>query len=97
MTLPLYLRKRGKVEAAEGMEKQSSSSVFEEDEWKVPKQKNNYHQRSLSETAIYRYKQLISPKLSLRDYNGQVGEALVGVKVMNKVIGLDMPICQRAN
>ena len=33
-----------------------------------------------------RYKQLISPKLSLRDYNGQVAEDLAGVKVMNKAI-----------
>ena len=35
MTLPLYLRKRGKIEAAEGMENQSCSSVLEDDEWKV--------------------------------------------------------------
>lgn len=46
---------------------------------------------------MYRYKQLISPKLSLRDYNGQVGEALAGVKVMNVVIGLGLPIRQRVN
>ncbi len=32
---------------------------------------NNYHQRFLSETTMYRYKQLISTKLSLRDYNEQ--------------------------
>nr|WP_283166191.1 IS5 family transposase [Shewanella fodinae] len=64
------------------------------EEWKKD---NDYHQRSLSETAMYRYKRLISPQLSLRDYNGQVGEALAGVKVMNKVIGLGMPIRQRLN
>jgi len=62
-------------------------------EWK---QDNDYHVRSLSETAMYRYKQLISPKLSLRDYNAQVGEALAGVKAMNKVIGLGMPIRKQA-
>ena len=62
-------------------------------EWK---QDNDYHARSLSETAMYRYKQLISPKLSLRDYNAQVGEALAGVKAMNKVIGLGMPIRKQA-
>ena len=43
------------------------------------KQDNDYHVWSLSETAIYRYKQLISPKISLRGYNAQVGEALAGV------------------
>lgn len=35
MTLPQYLRKRGKIDAAEGMEHQSCGSVLEEDEWKI--------------------------------------------------------------
>ncbi len=56
------------------------------------KEDNDYYGRSLSETAMYRYKQLISPKLSFRDYNGQLGEALAGVKAMNKVIGLGIPV-----
>jgi len=30
----------------------------------------------------------------MRDYNAQVGEILAGVKVMNKVIGLGMPVRQ---
>ncbi|AQS36672.1 transposase, IS4 family [Shewanella psychrophila] len=60
------------------------------------KKENDYHLRSLSETAMYRYKQLISPKLSLRDYNAQVGEALAGVKAMNKVIRLGMPVRKQA-
>jgi hypothetical protein len=55
---------------------------------------NNYHQRFLSETTMYRYKQLISTKLSLRDYNEQRGEALTGVKALNKVIRLVMPVRQ---
>jgi len=54
------------------------------------KQENGYHLRSLSETAMYRYKQLICPKLSLRDYNAQVGEALAGVKPTNKVIPIGL-------
>ncbi|ROQ28727.1 hypothetical protein EDC28_103321 [Gallaecimonas pentaromativorans] len=41
-----------------------------------------------------RYKQLISPKLDLRDFNGQVVEALAGVKVMNKMLTLGMPVRQ---
>jgi len=49
---------------------------------------NGYHQRSLAETDMDRYKQFNSPMLSLRDYNGQVAEALAGVKAMNKVIRL---------
>ena len=56
--------------------------------WKT---ENQYHQRSKAEKAIYRYKQLSSAKLSLRDYNAQVGEIMAGIKVMNKVSGLGMP------
>jgi hypothetical protein len=67
------------------------------DELKQCKKDNDYHQRSLSETGMYRYKQLISDKLSLRNYNAQVGEVLSGVKVMNKVIGLGMPVRQAVN
>jgi len=81
----------------EGHPRNEAVSALKSGELKRWKQENDYHQRSLSETAMYRYKQLISPKLSLRDYNGQVGEALAGVKVMNKVIGLGMPIRQRGN
>ncbi|MGL5336781.1 MAG: hypothetical protein ACRC9R_11710, partial [Enterovibrio sp.] len=36
-------------------------------------------------------------KLSLRDYNSQVSEALAGLKVMNKIIGLGMPVRQKGN
>ncbi len=38
------------------------------------KQRYGYHKRSLSETAMYREKQLLGGKLSLRNYNAQVGE-----------------------
>ncbi|PCS24163.1 Mobile element protein [Candidatus Enterovibrio escicola] len=33
-----------------------------------------YHKRSLAKIAMYRYKQLLSLKLTLRDYNTQVNE-----------------------
>ncbi|HCQ7758240.1 TPA: hypothetical protein OL846_005306, partial [Citrobacter sedlakii] len=33
----------------------------------------------------------------LRNYNAQVGEILAGVKVMNKLIGLGMPVRQPVN
>ena len=56
---------------------------------------NGYHQRSLAETDMGRYKQFNSPMLSLRDYNGQVAEALAGVKAMNKVIRLGMAVRQQ--
>ncbi|WP_417360919.1 MULTISPECIES: IS5 family transposase [Gammaproteobacteria] len=60
-------------------------------EWK---RESGYHQQSKAETAMSRYKQLISAKLSLRNYNGQVVEALAGVKVMNKMLTLGIPVRQ---
>ncbi|TOY93627.1 transposase [Vibrio fluvialis] len=62
------------------------------EEWK---RETDYHQRSLSETGMYRYKKLLSPQLALRDYDAQVGEALTNVKAMNKVIRLGMPVSYR--
>lgn len=43
---------------------------------------------------MYRYKTLIGNRLSLRCHDAQVAEVLVGVKAMNKVIDLGMPIRQ---
>ncbi len=40
---------------------------------------------------MYRYKTLIGNQLSLRCHNAQVAEVLVGVKALNRVIGLGMP------
>lgn len=63
-------------------------------EWKV---ESGYHKRSISETAMFRYKQLINGKLSLRNYNAQVGEALAGVWALNKICGLGMPERKETN
>jgi hypothetical protein len=43
---------------------------------------------------MFRFKQFISSELNLRNYNAQLGKALTGVKVMNKMIGLGMPVRQ---
>ena len=61
------------------------------------KQASCYHQRSKAETAMYRVKQLIGAKLSLRNYNAQVGEALAWVKAINRMTGLGMPVRQQVN
>ncbi|PCS21519.1 hypothetical protein [Candidatus Enterovibrio escicola] len=53
-----------------------------------------YNKRSLVKTALFRYKQLLSPNLTLGNYNAQVGEALVNVKAINKVGRLGMPVHQ---
>ncbi|HAS8178322.1 TPA: IS5/IS1182 family transposase, partial [Vibrio vulnificus] len=50
--------------------------------------------RSLSETAMYRVKQLLGGRLSLRNYNAQVGETYAVIKALNKLTGLGMPETQ---
>ncbi|PMO18370.1 hypothetical protein BCT15_22085 [Vibrio splendidus] len=55
------------------------------------KERYGHHKRSLSETAKYRVKQLLGGRLSLRNYNAQVGETYVMIKALNKLTGLDMP------
>ncbi|HFG1637862.1 TPA: IS5 family transposase [Vibrio cholerae] len=58
------------------------------------KKRYGYHKRSLSETAMYRVKQLLGGRLSLRNYNAQVGEAYAMIKALNKLTGLGMPETQ---
>ncbi len=53
-----------------------------------------YHKRSLSETAMFRYKTLINSSLTLRDYNAQVGEVYASIRAMNKLTRLGMPVTQ---
>ena len=56
--------------------------------WKI---KVGYHLRSLAETAVYRFKQLISPKLSARLLQNQGTEAYVGVAAINCINTPGMP------
>ncbi|WP_139784267.1 IS5 family transposase, partial [Vibrio parahaemolyticus] len=58
------------------------------------KKRYGYHKRTLSETAMYRVKQLLGERLSLRNYNAQVGETYAMIKALNKLTGLGMPETQ---
>ncbi len=53
---------------------------------------SGYHRPSLVETAMYRFKQLLAGKISLRNYNGQVGEVMAYVSAINKLNTLGMSI-----
>ncbi|WP_368158061.1 IS5 family transposase [Aeromonas sp. R10-2] len=55
---------------------------------------SGYHRRSLAETAMYRFKQLLAGKISLRNYNGQVREVMAYVSAINKLNTLGMPVRQ---
>ncbi len=81
----------------DGHPRNEAVTALKAGELKQWKRDFGYHQRSKAETAMYRFKQLIRPKLSLRRYNAQVGEILAGVKVMNRVNGLGMPVRQPLN
>ncbi|PCS21705.1 Mobile element protein [Candidatus Enterovibrio escicola] len=46
---------------------------------------------------MFSYKEFLSSKLTLRNYNHQVSGALAKVKAMNKVIRLSMPVHHKTN
>jgi len=43
---------------------------------------------------MYRFKQLLAGKISLRTYNGQVGEVMAYVSTINKLNSLGLPVRQ---
>uniref|UniRef100_UPI002B1BD781 transposase n=1 Tax=Klebsiella michiganensis TaxID=1134687 RepID=UPI002B1BD781 len=51
----------------------------------------DYNRRSIAETAMYRVKQLFGGALTLRDYDGQVAEAMALVRALNKMTKAGMP------
>ncbi len=53
---------------------------------------SGYHRRSLAEAAMYRFKQLLAGKISLRNYNGQVGEVMAYVSAINKLNTFGLPL-----
>lgn len=55
------------------------------------KQESGYHRRSLAETAMSRFKQIVGDKLQARDFARQVTESFVGVLMLNKMTALGMP------
>ena len=55
----------------------------------------DYNRRSIAETAMYRVKQLFGGSLTLRDYDGQVAEAMALVRALNKMTKAGMPESMR--
>ena len=52
------------------------------DQWKKD---SGYSRRSISETAMYRFKTLLSDKLSSREFQRQAAEAFIKCKILNKM------------
>lgn len=66
--------------------------VVRKEGWTHWKTISGCHRRSLAETAMYRFKRLMRGKISLCNYNGQVGEMMAYVSAMNKLNTLGLPI-----
>ena len=47
-----------------------------------------------NKAAMFQVKQFLGGKLSLRNYNAQVGETYAMIKALNKLTGLGMPETQ---
>lgn len=61
-------------------------------EWK---EKSGYHRRSLSETAMFRFKTIFGPTLYSRDFKKQKTEAKIKTKCLNKMTATGMPISRK--
>lgn len=59
------------------------------------KQESGYHRRSLSETAMYRFKTIFGPELTSRKLKSQQTEAAIKVACLNKMTEIGMPISQK--
>jgi len=55
------------------------------------KKKHNYHRRSLAETAMFRFKQLLGGKVQARTLQRQAKEIALKCIVINKINQLGMP------
>jgi hypothetical protein len=55
------------------------------------KEKSGYHVRSLSETAMFRFKTIFGDKLNFRKFKSQKTEFLLSVSILNKMTSFGMP------
>ena len=55
------------------------------------KEKTGYHVRSLSETAMFRFKTIFGDRLNFRKFKSQKAEFLLSVSILNKMTSFGMP------
>ena len=84
--------RRGSVSWAEDHPRNAAVSACESEagrgDWK---RRTGYHRRSLAETAMYRMKQLVGPRLRSRRFDLQQVEVHAGIAVLNRMASLGMP------
>ena len=56
--------------------------------WKL---ESHYHRRSLSETAMFRFKQIFTDKLQSRKQENQFQEMIIKCAALNRMTHLGMP------
>jgi|KBSMisStandDraft_5_1062788.scaffolds.fasta_scaffold425632_1 hypothetical protein len=61
-------------------------------EWKI---QNDYHQRSKSETAMFRYKTIIGNNLSARKFKKQQTEVRIACKILNIFLQASKPVSRK--
>jgi hypothetical protein len=49
------------------------------------------HQQARAENGMYRFKQILGPRLRSRSEQGQRREAMIGVNILNRMTDLGMP------
>ena len=59
------------------------------------KEQSGYHRRSLSETAMFRFKTIFGPQLYSRRFETQQSEVAIKVACLNIMTGLGMPVCKK--
>jgi transposase len=59
--------------------------------------RSGYNQRSLVETAMFRYKTIIGRRLQARTLSNQKTEAKIGCNVLNRMARLGMPASARVH
>ena len=80
-----------KSELPELKERNRAIDRIEQTSRKTWKQEVGYHKRSLSETAMHRYKMTIGNTLTARKMENQVTEVKVGCHILNVFRGCGMP------
>lgn len=83
------VRSKGKV--PELIERDQAIERIEQIGRKEWKQEVGYHKRSLSETAMHRYKMTIGNTLTARKIENQITEVRVGCHILNVFRGCGMP------
>ena len=69
-------------------------SLLGRKEWKI---RTGYHHRSKAETAMFRYKTIISDHLAARKVSHQQTEAAIGCKILNVMLQVAKPISIKVN